>query len=315
MARTRNLESAGWCWSSVFFLSVMYLMLFFFFSTVGRTSGQLEYGFYDATCPNVEETARQVLQLYFTSDLTSSASILRLSFHYCQVQGCDASVMLDSANVITTELTELDASSSFSIRRLEIIDRVKATLEEACSNTVSCADIIAMAGPEAVAYAGGPRITIHLGRRDSTFATTSEASASLPRPNISMDQFMNLFATHGMNISESVAIMGGHTLGVGHCRSFESRPQESDPSPGLVFGAELEAACAATELTDLLALPNDLTNFVFDNQYYIDARNGHGLFTIDAELALNSTTADIQQTFANDQQAFFDTFVTKKTGR
>ncbi len=28
---------------------------------------------------------------------------------------------------------------------------------------------------------------------------------------------------------------GGHTLGVGHCRSFEIRLQESDPSPGLVF--------------------------------------------------------------------------------
>ncbi|CAM6077588.1 unnamed protein product [Sphagnum tenellum] len=285
----------------------MYLMLFFFFSTVGRTSGQLEYGFYDATCPNVEETARQVLQLYFTTDPTSSASILRLSFHDCQVQGCDASVMLDSANGITTEL---DASSSFGIRRLDIIDGVKATLEEACPNTVSCADIIAIAGREAVAYAGGPRITIPLGRRDSTFASTSEASASLPQPNISVDQFMNLFATYGMSLPESVAIIGGHTLGVGHCRSFESRLQESEPSPGLVFGAELEAACAATELTDLVALPNDLTNFVFDNQYYIDARNGRGLFTIDAELALDSRTADIQQTFANDQQAFFDTFTT-----
>jgi peroxidase len=80
----------------------------------------------------------------------------------------------------------------------------------------------------------------------------------------------------------------------------------------------LEAACAATELTDLVALPNDLTNFLFDNQYSIDARNGRGLFTIDAELALDSRTADIQQTFANDQQAFFDTFTNafvKMTGR
>jgi peroxidase len=113
--------------------------------------------------------------------------------------------MLDSANGITTVL---DAGSSFSIRKLDIIDGVKATLEEACPNKVSCADIIAMAGREAVANAGGPRITIPLGRRDSTFASTSEASASLPRPNISMDQFMNLFATYGMSLPESVAIMG-----------------------------------------------------------------------------------------------------------
>ncbi|CAK9231243.1 unnamed protein product [Sphagnum troendelagicum] len=99
-------------------------------------------------------------------------------------------------------------------------------------------------------------------------------------------------------------------LGVGHCRSFESWLQESDPSPRLVFGADLEAACAAIELTDLVAFPNDLTNFVFDNQYYIDARNGRGVFIIDAELPLDSRTTDIQQTFANGQQAFFDTFTT-----
>jgi hypothetical protein len=48
--------------------------------------------------------------------------------------------MLVSANGITTEL---DASSSFSIRRLDIIDGVKATLEEAYPNTASCADIMA----------------------------------------------------------------------------------------------------------------------------------------------------------------------------
>jgi peroxidase len=141
--------------------------------------------------------------------------------------------MLDSANGITTEL---DASSSFSIRRLDIIDGVKATLEEAYPNTVSCADI--MAGREAVAYAGGPRITIPLGRRDSTFASTSEASASLPQPNISMDQFMNLFATYGMSLPESFAIMGSYILLINSLQHLEGLVFWLDDGRTLAFPLE-----------------------------------------------------------------------------
>ncbi|CAN5961949.1 unnamed protein product [Sphagnum jensenii] len=154
---------------------------------------------------------------------------------YSPAQGCDASVMLVSANGITTKL---DACSSFSIRRLDIIDGVKATLEEACPNTVSCADIIAMAGREAVAYAAGPRITIPLGRRDSTFASTSEAFASLPQPNISMDQFMNLFATYGMSLPESVAIMGSYILLINSLQHLEGLVFWLDDGRTLAFPVE-----------------------------------------------------------------------------
>jgi peroxidase len=48
---------------------------------------------------------------------------------------------------------------------------------------------------------------------------------------------------------------------------------------------------------------------VFDNQYFKDTNNGRGLFTIDAELPLDSRTALIEQTFANDEQAFFDAMI------
>jgi peroxidase len=143
--------------------------------------------------------------------------------------------MLVSANGITTKL---DACSSFSIRRLDIIDGVKATLEEACPNTVSCADIIAMAGREAVAYAAGPRITIPLGRRDSTYASTSEAFASLPQPNISMDQFMNLFATYGMSLPDSVAIMGSYILLINSLQHLEGLVFWLDDGRTLAFPLE-----------------------------------------------------------------------------
>jgi peroxidase len=117
-------------------------------------------------------------------------------------------------------------------------DGVKATLEEACPNTVSSADIIAMAGREAVAYAGGPRITIPLGRRDSTFANTSEACASLPQPTISMDQFMSLFATYGMSLPESVAIMGSYILLINSLQHLEGLVFWLDDGRTLAFPLE-----------------------------------------------------------------------------
>lgn len=106
---------------------------------------------------------------------------------------------------------------------------------------------------------------------------------------------------------------GAHTLGVGHCQSFQNRLKAtaSDPTLGLLFGAQLRATCLADEeaisSTDLQAFfPNDLTNTLFDSMYFQGTVNGRGLFTIDAELPLDSRTADIEQTFAIDQQAFFD---------
>ena len=46
--------------------------------------------------------------------------------------------------------SEMNSNSNFGVRRLGIIDSVKSDLESMCPNTVSCADIIALAGLEAV---------------------------------------------------------------------------------------------------------------------------------------------------------------------
>ncbi len=151
--------------------------------------------------------------MIFVATVAAAASWLT-GFHTPLLQGCDGSIMLESGNGITSEL---ESGSNFGIRRLDIIDGVKATLEKACPNTVSCADIIAMAGREAVAFTGGPRIDIPLGRRDSTFASAAEATASLPAATISVDQFIALFAGYGMTLSESVAILGEQNVAEAVC--------------------------------------------------------------------------------------------------
>jgi peroxidase len=60
-----------------------------------------------------------------------------------KLQGCDASVLLDDTEEVVSEKNAIPNKNS--IRGFEVIDEIKAALEEACPNTVSCADTIALA--------------------------------------------------------------------------------------------------------------------------------------------------------------------------
>ena len=58
------------------------------------------------------------------------------------LQGCDASVLLDDSVTIVSEKNS--GPNKNSLRGFEVTDDIKAKLEEACPQTVSCADILAL---------------------------------------------------------------------------------------------------------------------------------------------------------------------------
>ena len=62
-------------------------------------------------------------------------------------QGCDGSILLDNfTDGSTFHETEKDApANKNSARGFNFIDDIKTAVEEACPNTVSCADIVALA--------------------------------------------------------------------------------------------------------------------------------------------------------------------------
>ncbi|CAM6104541.1 unnamed protein product [Calypogeia fissa] len=209
--------------------------------------------------------------------------------------------------------SEMDSDKNFGVRRLDFIDRIKTALEAACPGTVSCADIIVMAGRDSIAMSGGPNIRIQTGRRDGLFASNVRADQDLPSALSNVDGLLNVFQPKGLSIEESVAIIGGgHSLGIGHCVSFINRLYPlMDNTMNTFVGNALQVLCpnpTIYKISNVTFFNNDLTNVIFDNQYFRDLQGGRGLLTIDSEIARDPRTQEIVRSLAANQNLFFQTF-------
>ncbi|KAK4366302.1 hypothetical protein RND71_014182 [Anisodus tanguticus] len=105
--------------------------------------GYLYPQFYDWSCPNAKEIVKSVVAKAVAREARMAASLLRLHFHDCFVKGCDASLLLDSSGTLISE--KLSNTNRNSARGFEVIDEIKSALEKECPQTVSCADILALA--------------------------------------------------------------------------------------------------------------------------------------------------------------------------
>ncbi|KAI3991920.1 hypothetical protein MKX01_012865 [Papaver californicum] len=298
-----------------FILMVMILVKPGFLVSV--SVAHLSYGHYQTSCPNVEALVKDTLVPIFLTDATAPASFLRLLFHDCQVQGCDASILLNSER--RNIGSEMISSKNFMIKNRESIGLIKSVMESECPGQVSCADIIALAAKEAIVFTGGPQIQVPLGRKDSTSSSYKQADLSLPSPQVSVDGMLQIFKSKGMNLQESVAMLGAHTLGVGHCVNIVERlynPKHANSNPASAYdvlekGYEvlLKMQCPTrVPLTNLTFVPNDITPLTFDNQYYRDIIYGRGLFGIDSSISKDPRTSPIVKSFADDQNYFFQVF-------
>ncbi|XP_021755864.1 peroxidase 12-like [Chenopodium quinoa] len=269
----------------------------------------LSYTFYSTSCPNLESIVRIHLLQVLENDTTQAAGLLRLHFHDCFVQGCDASVLLDGS---TSGPSEKSAIPNLTLRQaaFKIINDIQALIQNQCGQVVSCADITALAARESILLSGGPYYNIPLGRRDSqNFATSNVTLANLPPPTFNTTQNLNLFTSKNFTATDLVALSGGHTIGIGHCTSFTNRlyPQQ-DPNMDKTFANNLKLTCPASNTTNTTNLDLRTPN-IFDNKYFVDLMNRQGLFTSDQDLYTDSRTKSIVQSFAVNQTLFFEKFI------
>mgnify|MGYP000394387686 FL=1 len=66
------------------------------------------------------------------------------------LQGCDGSVLLDDVPTTGFKGEKTAFPNNNSLRGFDVVDTIKANVEVACPNLVSCADILALAARDAV---------------------------------------------------------------------------------------------------------------------------------------------------------------------
>jgi len=124
------------------------LLLLVLLAGTGTSSAQLCTSFYSHSCPGVYDAVRSVLQAAIAREQRMGASILRLFFHDCFVQGCDASLLLDDTPSFQGE--KMANPNNGSARGFEVIDAIKSAVDKVCPGVVSCADILAIAARDSV---------------------------------------------------------------------------------------------------------------------------------------------------------------------
>ncbi|KAG6482402.1 peroxidase 30-like [Zingiber officinale] len=82
--------------------------------------------------------------------------------------------------------------------------------EMACPETVSCADLLAIAARDSVLLSGGPTWPVQVGRRDRTVASWSLATTSLPSPTFGVATLLQKFENVGLSATDMVALSGAH---------------------------------------------------------------------------------------------------------
>ncbi|XP_008782622.2 peroxidase P7-like [Phoenix dactylifera] len=246
------------------------------------TRAQLDPHYYDKLCPEAVPTIRMMVEQAVAREPRMGASLLRLHFHDCFVNGCDGSILLDDTPTFTGEKTA--APNNNSVRGFDVVDSIKAAVNAAChGNVVSCADILAVAARDSVVALGGPSYEVQVGRRDSRTASKDAANNNIPAPTLDFSALLSNFQSHGLSMKDLVVLSGGHTIGLARCTSFRSRLYNETATMDAALASTLKPVCPSSGGDNNLA-PLDETPTRFDGVYFKGLLKKKGLLHSDQQL-------------------------------
>ncbi|QCD95398.1 peroxidase 55 [Vigna unguiculata] len=301
----------------------IFLMVFLLALTmlISKGEGQLSENFYNSSCPNVESIVSQAVTNKFTQTITTGQATLRLFFHDCFVEGCDASVIISSPNGDA----EKDYTENLSLPGdgFDTVIKAKQAVEATCPGVVSCADILALATRDVIGLLGGPSFKVELGRRDGLISKASRVEGNLPKASFNLDQLNALFQKNGLTQTDMIALSGAHTVGFSHCDQFANRlysfssSNSVDPTLDATYAQELMAECPRNPDPTVAVALDPQTRSVFDNVYYQDLVSGKGLLSSDQVLFSDAASQPTVVRFANNAADFNEAFVAaiRKLGR
>ncbi|XP_009793693.2 peroxidase 72-like [Nicotiana tabacum] len=275
--------------------------------------GYLFPQFYDQSCPQAKEIVKFIVAKAVAKEARMAASLLRLHFHDCFVKGCDASLLLDSSGSIISE--KRSNPNRNSARGFEVIDEIKKALEKECPQTVSCADILALAARDSTVLVGGPNWEVPLGRRDSRGASISGSNNNIPAPNNTFNTILTKFKLKGLDIVDLVALSGSHTIGNARCTSFKQRlyNQSGNSKPDFTleqsYAAQLRTKCPRSGGDQNLFFLDFVSPTKFDNSYFKNLLASKGLLNSDQVLVTkNQESLNLVKQYAENNGLFFEQF-------
>ncbi|XP_042515573.1 peroxidase 15-like [Macadamia integrifolia] len=279
------------------------------------TGSKLDAKFYKTSCPKVISIVEDTIEKALETDPRIGASLIRLHFHDCFINGCDGSLLLDNSATIKSEKDALPNKNS--ARGFDVVDKIKAALENSCPGVVSCADILAIASEVSVVLAGGPSWSVLLGRRDGKTANQSAANTTMPAPNDILTTLKSKFADRGLDSTDLVALSGAHTFGRAQCRVFSFRlynfngTGKPDPTIKSSYLKTLQKICPDGGNGSIITNLDPTTPNKFDNNYFSNLKNEKGLLQSDQELFSTSgaDTVSVVKSFSSSQDKFFKSFV------
>ncbi|XP_059643823.1 peroxidase 46 [Cornus florida] len=291
--------------------NLVLLLLVMLLSTPSSSSSfDLSLNFYAASCPTAEMMVKNTVRSASSFDPTLPGKLLRLLFHDCFVQGCDASVLIQGNG------TERSDPANASLGGYSVIDSAKRVLEIFCPGVVSCADILALAARDAVQLTGGPAVEIPTGRRDGMVSEVSNVRPNIVDTSFTLDEMINIFSSKGLSVDDLVILSGAHTIGSAHCSAFSDRfKADSTGNLSLIdatldgqYAAQLTKQCPVGASASVTVNNDPDTPQLFDNQYYKDLLAHKGLFQSDSVLANDARTRTKVVDLANDQGIFFQSW-------
>ncbi|KAF8025574.1 hypothetical protein BT93_F2420 [Corymbia citriodora subsp. variegata] len=292
----------------------------------------LEYDYYRELCPQAEKIIRETVRRIYSVHSRVAPALLRLVFHDCFIEGCDASVLLDSTEEMDAEK---DTPPNETLKGFDVIDVIKAEIEEVCPGVVSCADILVLAARDGLLMAGGPFYPLSTGRRDSTQSYADLATYQLPSPYGDLSDTLASLGSRGFNEREIVNLLGAHSIGAIHCKSFQSRlynfsgTNEPDPSLDVGFlnlmrfkcnesllaspspspppSSSSESSFGFSSLTS--EEPGIVMNYEgpssgFGTLYYRRLLQGQGVLYADQQLMVGEDTGSWVRAYASDVSLF-----------
>ncbi|XP_068643504.1 peroxidase 31-like [Aristolochia californica] len=275
---------------------------------------RLSLDYYKDSCPNLQQIVQDTVVNKQIANPTTAGAALRLFFHDCFVEGCDASVLV-SSNPRNKAERDADINLSLPGDGFDIVIRTKAALELACPGVVSCADILVLVTRNLVKMVGGPYYNVYFGRKDGLISHAENAERELPKATTPLSEMISMFTQKGFTVQELVALSGAHTIGFSHCKEFApriynyGRGMSHDPSLNPRFADALRNACASYKADPTMSVFNDVISpGKFDNSYYQNLPRGLGLLSSDSILYRDARTRPYVELYAANQTAFFEAF-------